>query len=798
MHRICKLNNIETRVCIITPQEVKNNKVSKKYNFCCKTHTSPQTDVSNANNRYIYLNDKGLVVLDIDSFHGLHSLFELLDIKSIGDCLSSDSKLYKTNINGIFVEEEVDDDKLSDIIESIKSGNPPTLHTIHNVLAYAAIFHSYFRCPIDLTYNGLLHLYFLGEDIGRISSNNIELISTGCVCISSGKNYNMIYSENVIPPMPDMLFKLVGMKTTNKTIKKDLNKKESIPKKEKKDSNKKESIQKKEKKDSNNVSDDEEANIGYRYYSGYTGNKPSFLKEFSDILLSVMPIEYIDEFSSWFKITICCSTLSVKLNDEESMFKIFDEMSKRSSKYNETENQKYWKLSFKYTITEKYVYSLLCKEGLMNISGGEFESEISDLMKLFTFKYVKSLDLLIYRSEGVHYTEMDERNMSRLHYSVFKRTINNMRLYIQNILYNITSRASVIPNIEFNDIIPFRDFIFDLKTKLTRSYTDEDYIISDVGYDFPIYTYEKCNNDYETFKRESGCLNAISDLFIHKYEEDFFWQCMSENLDRRCNYDSVLFMYGSKSNGKSSIFRLNSFAFGDTDVPVGSSFLQSRSRKNGEPEYFRMISAFYASIPENSCNKIDSEVIKTISSGDKISFRMLYSNTYIKFVPAFTMMINLNYVPTFSQYDGGVKRRIRVIPFRVCFKETPRLSHEKKTNFKIKHMFSENTQWRDDYIINLIHSYYLKRSTYECKDILRQIDVINEKFLGYLFDKYEINDEIDTEISLDILYEDYKEYLISNGNIKSIVKKEKVIEILNSFDVVYNPINNNIYNLKKK
>ena len=85
----------------------------------------------------------------------------------------------------------------------------------------------------------------------------------------------------------------------------------------------------------------------------------------------------------------------------------------------------------------------------------------------------------------------------------------------------------------------FTDFIFDLKIRDIRSYTNEDYILYDVGYNFPIDIYKKSLENYNNFISESICLKTINDMFISEDEHNYFWQCMSENLDRKNKYENA-------------------------------------------------------------------------------------------------------------------------------------------------------------------------------------------------------------------------------------------------------------------
>ena len=80
MYKILQKYNKQTRVCKINLKGTKNGKVVKEYNFLCKSHIHLQNEeqTKSANNRYIYLNNSGIQVLDIDTYDGLNYIYNLI------------------------------------------------------------------------------------------------------------------------------------------------------------------------------------------------------------------------------------------------------------------------------------------------------------------------------------------------------------------------------------------------------------------------------------------------------------------------------------------------------------------------------------------------------------------------------------------------------------------------------------------------------------------------------------------------------------------------------------------------
>ena len=80
MYKILQKYNKQTRVCKINLKGTKNGKVVKEYNFLWKSHIHLQNEeqTKSANNRYIYLNNSGIQVLDIDTYDGLNYIYNLI------------------------------------------------------------------------------------------------------------------------------------------------------------------------------------------------------------------------------------------------------------------------------------------------------------------------------------------------------------------------------------------------------------------------------------------------------------------------------------------------------------------------------------------------------------------------------------------------------------------------------------------------------------------------------------------------------------------------------------------------
>jgi phage/plasmid-associated DNA primase len=195
----------------------------------------------------------------------------------------------------------------------------------------------------------------------------------------------------------------------------------------------------------------------------------------------------------------------------------------------------------------------------------------------------------------------------------------------------------------------------------------------------------------------------------------------------------------------------------------------------------------FATVPDFTNTTMCSDRLKMTSTGDRISFRALYSNEYISFVPGYSTVIGCNFMPRFTVYDGGIRRRLVVVPFRVSFSPNPRSGEIfKKSDPLVRENFRHNCSWRDDYIVNLIHSSRRERL----------IDATNNRFLAFLFEKYSINDDSNEKYKLDDIISEYRAYL-SELDVKCAVSKPRIEELLFSFDIKYDAVTSTVENLRK-
>ena len=96
------------------------------------------------------------------------------------------------------------------------------------------------------------------------------------------------------------------------------------------------------------------------------------------------------------------------------------------------------------------------------------------------------------------------------------------------------------------------------------------------------------------------------------------------------------------------------------------------------PEYaaWRGVRMLYCSEP-NHDDKLNSGILKELTGGEPIMYRLLFSNDVHRFRPQFKLHMMCNDAPQLDGGDSGVQRRTRKIDYISCFVEGDRVDPER-------------------------------------------------------------------------------------------------------------------------
>jgi P4 family phage/plasmid primase-like protien len=213
------------------------------------------------------------------------------------------------------------------------------------------------------------------------------------------------------------------------------------------------------------------------------------------------------------------------------------------------------------------------------------------------------------------------------------------------------------------NLLGFENGVLDLVSGTFRQGQPQDYISYSCGYDY----IQEPEEDTKTDEIN----NFLSQVHPNKDIQNYLLDQLSQALSGRQKKHLIHFHTGSGGNGKSILCKLMEVTLGDYCRKVDVSLFTQRNKdthSKGIPLLHSIQGRrfIYASEPKNN-DKLNDSVLKDLSSGEKITYRLLNGNTVFIYTPQFHIHIFCNKLPAIKSQDGGLSRRVRVLPYTSCF-----------------------------------------------------------------------------------------------------------------------------------
>ena len=123
---------------------------------------------------------------------------------------------------------------------------------------------------------------------------------------------------------------------------------------------------------------------------------------------------------------------------------------------------------------------------------------------------------------------------------------------------------------------------------------------------------------------------------------------------------ALLWCYGPRGTGKSTFCELLQTLLGDDSATIDTALLQaSSSRERLGATLWGKRAAF---VSEAGNKRIDAELLKMLSGGDRLSVRFLYREAFTA-PPSHCLMLAANDAPQTDAYDDALKDRVMALPF---------------------------------------------------------------------------------------------------------------------------------------
>lgn len=229
------------------------------------------------------------------------------------------------------------------------------------------------------------------------------------------------------------------------------------------------------------------------------------------------------------------------------------------------------------------------------------------------------------------------------------------------------------------DLIGFENGIYDLQLMEFRTGSSSDYVSLSTGYDY--HHHEPNEPIYQQL------MTLISQILPEPETRHFTLKSLASCLDGH-NRDENFYIWSGKNasggNGKSTLTELLAKSLGDyaIDSPV-SLVTGKRESANSPNSALAAIQNKRIVIMQEpgSNDQIQADVMKALTGGDKVSTRELHG-TQTEFKLHAKFLLCTNKIPTMSDIDGGVVRRLKITEFVSRFVD--QLNNEDQTMYEFK------------------------------------------------------------------------------------------------------------------
>jgi P4 family phage/plasmid primase-like protien len=241
--------------------------------------------------------------------------------------------------------------------------------------------------------------------------------------------------------------------------------------------------------------------------------------------------------------------------------------------------------------------------------------------------------------------------------------------------------------------IGFLDGVYDFNTKKFYKGGEAQmfYVSKTVEYEYE----NVLTIDDDTYNE---CIKFLKQIHPSDDIRDYVLKKLSNSL-RGVQEQCILIHYNiSGSNGKTTLFSLVKKAFGSYFMKCNIALLYPSSFNNpssSNEELMSLQGILCALLSEPSTKqKLCASMIKELSGGDEQSTRKNYGSKQT-FVFHGLAHILCNKIPEVDEYDGGIARRMKCIPYKSTFVNSDSPVDESKHRYKLVFNIEDNfDRWR--------------------------------------------------------------------------------------------------------
>jgi P4 family phage/plasmid primase-like protien len=253
---------------------------------------------------------------------------------------------------------------------------------------------------------------------------------------------------------------------------------------------------------------------------------------------------------------------------------------------------------------------------------------------------------------------------------------------------------------ESRHLFAFDDKVIDLDKQEVRDIQPNDYICRSSGYKMP-------KSDPTT---RAEIKKFLFSMWENQNMVDFVMKTIAQHLHGHKKQHKFYVWTGRGGNGKSLFTKLIMEAFGGYYHHFPNEVLTKKSDKKDapNPSVARAKGArlIIPAEPEAS-DRLQVGCIKEYTGGDVITARVLFGKYSVVYTPQFGLFLMCNTIPKLSAIDGGIKRRMEIVPFPFVFKDAHEMTephHRLKDSSLESKVKSE--AWRNEFATMLMEYYF--------------------------------------------------------------------------------------------
>jgi P4 family phage/plasmid primase-like protien len=284
------------------------------------------------------------------------------------------------------------------------------------------------------------------------------------------------------------------------------------------------------------------------------------------------------------------------------------------------------------------------------------------------------------------------------------------------------------------------------------------------------------------FPEHGSCTEArifltrmMSDIFPNDNTRAYMMKTLAYYLhgDKRFENSNIQFWTGTGANGKGVTSVLKLITLGEYGLVLDPKALtgQGKDAAAASPQWAAIRGKRLVVLSEpNEGTQIQGGQLKQITGGDKLSIRDLYK-PQVEIVVQAGFVFQTNTKPDLAGFDGGVGRRVNVVPFNTTFTVTPDVSRgQRHLDENLKTRIKNDIALRQEFILMLLDSYVEHDLRAPTARIVRpeQIEAAtasylddNNQVLAFIRDKLENSDELGCFVLSSAMYGAWRSYAAS-------------------------------------